>query len=79
LQQRLNVLEQDRLTLTELLAQAQLVEKPRVLTPAAAVPTTARSRRNSVVVGALIGLLLGVIAAVLWEPVAGAFARRRGL
>jgi uncharacterized protein involved in exopolysaccharide biosynthesis len=38
------------------------------------VRTTARSRRNDVVVGALLGLLLGIIAALAWEPVA---ARRR--
>ena len=28
---------------------------------------TARSRRNSVVIGALIGLLLGVLAALVWD------------
>jgi uncharacterized protein involved in exopolysaccharide biosynthesis len=39
-----------------------------VLTRAAAVKTTARSRRNSVVVAAFLGLVLGVIAALLWEP-----------
>jgi hypothetical protein len=32
--------------------------------------TTAQSRRNSIVVGAAIGLLLGLAAALLWEPVA---------
>jgi len=39
------------------------------------VKTTARSRRNTVIVAALIGLLLGVFAALLWEP-AGRIIRR---
>lgn len=51
-----------------LLALAQNVEKSYVLSPARATKTTARSRRNSIVVGALIGLLLGILAALLWEP-----------
>jgi hypothetical protein len=56
------------------LVQAHTVELPSVLTPGAAVRTTARSRRNDVVVGALLGLLIGIIAALAWEPIA---ARRR--
>jgi len=59
----------------QLLALAQNVEQSKVITPARAVKTTARSRRNSVLVGALIGLLLGIVAALLWEP-AGRLARR---
>jgi uncharacterized protein involved in exopolysaccharide biosynthesis len=53
---------------------AQQVESSRVVEKAAAVKTTARSRRSSVLVGALIGLLLGVIAALAAEPF---LARRR--
>jgi hypothetical protein len=53
-----------------LLALAQNVEKSYVFSPARATKTTARSRRNSVLVGALIGLVLGLIAALLWEPLA---------
>jgi uncharacterized protein involved in exopolysaccharide biosynthesis len=52
------------------LVQARTVELPSVLTPGAAVRTTARSRRNDVVVAALLGLLIGVIAALAWEPIA---------
>jgi hypothetical protein len=59
----------DQLQAKQLLVQAQEVERPQVLTRAAAVKTTARSRRNSVVVGAFLGLVLGVIAALVWEPV----------
>jgi hypothetical protein len=53
-----------------LLALAQNVERSQVISRARATKTTARSRRNSVLVGALIGLLLGIIAALLWEPAA---------
>src|ERR671929_8348 len=52
------------------LALAQNVEKSQVVTPARWSKTTARSRRNSVLVGALIGLVLGLIAALLWIPAA---------
>ena len=69
LQLRLQSLEQDRNTATQLLAQAQLVERPRLVTRAAAFQTTARSRRNTVVVAAVLGLLLGLLAALLWEPI----------
>ncbi|SRR6266508_344186 len=46
------------------LALAENVESARVIEQASSVKTTARSRRNSVLVGALIGLLVGVIAAL---------------
>ena len=65
---------QDSFTAQQQLAQAQTVELPTVLTHGAAVRTTARSRRNDVVVAAFLGLVLGIIAALAWEPVA---ARRR--
>jgi uncharacterized protein involved in exopolysaccharide biosynthesis len=54
----------------QLLALAKNVEQSRVFTPARATKTTARSRRNSILVGALIGLVLGILAALLWEPAA---------
>ncbi len=52
---------------------AKDVESSRVVEDAAAVKTTARSRRSSVLVGALVGLLLGAVAALVAEP----FAARR--
>jgi Chain length determinant protein len=52
----------------QLLIQAQEIERPAVLTRAAAVKATARSRRNSVVVAGFLGLVLGLIAALVWEP-----------
>jgi capsular polysaccharide biosynthesis protein len=53
-----------------LLALAQNVERSQILSPARASKTTARSRRNSILVGALIGLVIGILAALLWEPAA---------
>lgn len=54
----------------QLLSMAQGVELGRVEGRAIPVKTTARSRRNTVVVAGLIGLLLGIFAALLWEPAA---------
>src|SRR6266540_1360084 len=44
-------------------ALAQNVELPRIIEHPVAAKTTARSTRNSMLVGAVIGLLLGIIAA----------------
>jgi len=63
----------------QLLALAQQVEKPRLLGPATVAKTTARSKRNSAVVGAFLGLLLGVLAALLWDRFAPPVAPRSRL
>lgn len=67
-------IEQDQITAQQLLTQAQQIERPEVLTRGVPVRVTARSRRNDVVVAAFLGLLIGLIAALAWEPIA---ARRR--
>jgi hypothetical protein len=54
----------------QLLIQAQQIERPQILTRALAVKATARSKRNSVLVGAFIGLLIGLAAALVWERTA---------
>jgi capsular polysaccharide biosynthesis protein len=77
LQVQLHSAQDDLTTATQLLHQATDVEAPKLLTPAAAQRVTARSRRNSVVVAALIGLVLGVIAALMWDGIAAGFSRRR--
>lgn len=77
LQTQLNSAESDLSSTTQLLHQAVAVEEPSVLTPASASRVTARSRRNSVVVAALIGTVLGAIAALMWDGVAAGLARRR--
>ena len=79
LQVQLRTLQLDNISATQLLHQAKAVERPSLLTPASAARVTARSRRNSVVVAGLIGLILGGLAALLWDPVAAAVARRRTL
>lgn len=50
----------------QLQSLAENVERSRVVQPAVGAPTSARNRRNSLVVGALIGLILGgVVGAAL--------------
>jgi capsular polysaccharide biosynthesis protein len=75
--QSLRPIQQDRIQAIGLLQQARQVEAPRIITHASAQKVTARSRRNSVVVAAVVGLIIGLLAALLWEPVAGRFGRRR--
>src|SRR5437762_2308425 len=62
IQIRLAQAQTDKLQTSQLLLQATQVEKPAILTGAAAQKITARSRRNTAVVAALIGLVLGAIA-----------------
>jgi uncharacterized protein involved in exopolysaccharide biosynthesis len=68
LQLQLAQRQEDLTQTTQLLSLAREIEAPRIVTRAAAQKTTARSQRNSIVVGALIGVILGGIAALLWEP-----------
>jgi len=71
---RRTALQDDLFEARQLLNLAESVESSQVVEPAAAVKTTARSRRTSLLVGALLGLLVGAIAALAAEPFA---ARRR--
>ena len=80
---QLNGLLQQQLTTTDQLttnqqqlALAKDVEAPQIFTAAAAIKTTARSRRNTVIVAALIGLLLGIVAALVYEPATRAVRSR---
>ena len=75
-EQRRSQLLDQQTTTQQLLALAENVEKPRVLGHATVAKTTARSKRNSAVVGAFLGLLLGVLAALLWDRFAPPVARR---
>jgi uncharacterized protein involved in exopolysaccharide biosynthesis len=67
IQQRLSVVDQ-LTTNQQQLALAKDVEAPKITTHAVSTKTTARSRRNTVLVSALIGLILGGIAALLYDP-----------
>jgi hypothetical protein len=75
MEQRRGTLEQDRLQARQLLAQAEQVELPSVIDRGVAAKATARSPRNSVVVAGLIGLIIGLFAALLWEPIAARTGR----
>ena len=79
---QLNGLQQQLLTTTDQLttnqqqlALAKDVEAPQITTLAAATKTTARSRRNTVLVAGLIGMILGLVAALLYEPTLRAVRR----
>jgi hypothetical protein len=72
-EQRRQVLRAELTESEQLLSMAQEVEETRVLERGVGVRTDATSRRNAVAVGALLGLLAGLLAAYLWEP----FAARR--
>jgi uncharacterized protein involved in exopolysaccharide biosynthesis len=68
-------IEADLFNAQGLLTQAREFEKPSVLSPAVPREVTARSKRSSLVVAGAIGLLLGLVAALAWEPVARAVRR----
>jgi Chain length determinant protein len=70
--------QQDKIAATQLLLQAQQVEAPREVVGATAQKITARSRRNTVVIAALIGLILGALAALLWDSVVPRLVPRNG-
>ncbi len=72
---RRSALQDDLVDARQLLNLAENVESSRIVEPAAASKTTARSSRSSLLVGALIGLILGAIVALVVDPIA---ARRRG-
>jgi uncharacterized protein involved in exopolysaccharide biosynthesis len=67
-EQQLGSTQQDEAQAGQLLSLAQNVEKSRIVTPAVPTKATAKSRRNYVVVGVFIGLILGLLAALAWEP-----------
>jgi capsular polysaccharide biosynthesis protein len=78
LQSTLRSDQQDKITAMQLLLQVRQVEAPRLVSGAAARKITARSRRNTVVIAALIGLILGALAALLWDSVVPRLVPRNG-
>jgi hypothetical protein len=78
LQQTLKSYQLDKTTNSQLLLLATKVESPAIQGNAASNKITARSRRNTVVIGALIGLILGAIAALLWDTVVPRITPRNG-
>jgi hypothetical protein len=74
-EQKRGTLEQDRLQTQQLLALAEQVELPSIVDRGAATKTTARSTRNSIAVAGLIGLIIGLLAALFWDPIAARTGR----
>jgi hypothetical protein len=69
-EQRSQVLRAEQTESEQLLSLAQQVERTRVLEQGKGVRTDATSRRNAMAVGGLLGLLAGLLAAYLWDPIA---------
>ena len=78
-EQRLATLEINRFNTTRAVSLAKDIEASRVTAAAVAVRTEPTSRRTSVLVGAFIGFLLGIVAALLWDPVSGRLGSAHGL
>ena len=74
--ERRGLVTQDLLEAKQALSLAENVEKPSIVERAGARKTTARSVGRSVLAGGLIGLILGILAAILWEPAQRRFASR---
>ena len=68
--------QQDLLEAKQALSLAENVEAPSIVEEAAAQKTTARSVDRSLAVGGLIGLILGLLAAIFWEPAERRFRPR---
>ena len=72
-EQRRGTVQQELFQNQQLLSLAENVEMSKIVQPAAATKTTATSRRNAALIGGLIGLLLGALAASIADP----FLQRR--
>ncbi len=70
LDQRRSSLELGRLDVRQQLSLANEVESGRITAPAAATKTAGPSSRTGAAIGGLIGLIVGILAALLWDPVA---------
>jgi len=68
-EQRRGQLVEDKTDTETLLTLARNVERGKQVTIAQASRVPAQSSRSSIIVGALIGLLVGIVLALLWTPV----------
>jgi len=71
---RLFAFEDDQFGARQVLSLAEEVERGRIVTPALANREPAPSRASSLAVAGIIGLIVGILAALLWEPLAAARA-----
>jgi hypothetical protein len=75
---RLTAAQNDLATYSGLLILAKQVEMPKVTIRAASHQVTAQSSRNTVLISALIGLILGIIGALLWDRIVPRHPSRNG-
>jgi capsular polysaccharide biosynthesis protein len=73
-EQRRGQLLDERTSTRQLITLAETVERSKQVTEARSARVPAQSARSAMVVGGLIGLLVGLALALLWNPVLG---RRR--
>lgn len=64
-----NTLQVDLTQTQQQIASLLNIEMPAIVSPAVAVNTGGPSRRSGVLIGAIIGFVLGLLAAILWDPV----------
>ncbi len=76
-EQRRGQLIEDRSVTEQLLTLANTVERGKQVTEARASRVPAQSSKTSMIVGGLIGLLVGIALALLWEPLVGRRLARR--
>jgi capsular polysaccharide biosynthesis protein len=68
----------DLSTYSQALFVAKQVEAPKVIIPARQREVTAASSRNTVLIATLIGLILGILAALLWDRAVPRLSARNG-
>jgi capsular polysaccharide biosynthesis protein len=78
LQQSLRADQADLTTTQQSLLVAETVEMPKVMIRAGSRQVTAQSSRNTVLIAAIIGLILGVIGALLWDRLVPRVTARNG-
>jgi hypothetical protein len=66
--QQQNTISLDRFTVKQQLSLAEDVEAGRIVSQAAATRTAGANSRTGAAIGGLIGLIVGILAALLWEP-----------
>jgi len=69
--QQQNTISLDRFTVRQQLSLAQDVESGRIVSQASATRTAGANSRTGAAIGGLIGLIVGILAALLWDPLTG--------
>ncbi len=66
--QQQNAISLDRFTVRQQLSLAQDVESGRIVSQASATRSAGANSRTGAAIGGLIGLIVGTLAALLWDP-----------